>query len=284
MTLLAGKKSITLDPVRLGETYGKRRLKNTFLVPPAFPYQLMPERCEALERRLAGLGPVQANEDLKPIAAFHAWRLWLVKFVSPAHLLGLIAAAGVALWGLSKLWLERRNVFSSLESGAVFSLGFSGIAAEVVLLLAFQAACGALYWKLGILMAAFMGGLALGALVGVIKPLGALWSRRTLRLVLVVAGLAALLGSTRLGSLMGLGPGSAVLMFCGLLTGTGFLVGWSFPLACSTAPAAVYAADLWGAAWELLSRPLSWFRWWAWPALWPLPGQRSCPLLSGLLI
>jgi spermidine synthase len=149
---------------------------------------------------------------------------------------------------LSKLWLERGLVFSSWESGAVFSLGFSAVAAEVVLLLAFQAACGALYWKLGILMAAFMGGLALGALVGVLKPLGALWSRRTLRLVLVVAGLAALLGSTRLGSLMGLGPGSAVLMFCGLLTGTGFLVGWSFPLACSTAPAAVYAADLCGAA------------------------------------
>jgi spermidine synthase len=246
MTLLAGLGPVRLDEGRLAEAYGRRRLKNTALVPPAFPYYLMPERRMAVEARLASLAGVAANSDMRPAACFHAWRLWLVKFVSPAHLLGLIAAVCVGLWGVARLWSRRSEVFPSWESGAVLSLGLSGVGLEIVLLLAFQSASGSLYWKAGLLMASFMAGLALGSLLGWRTPRA--WSRGALRCILALMAAAAFLAAGWLDALVGLGPLASMLAFCGSLLGAGLLVGAAYPLACAHAPAEVYAVDLWGSA------------------------------------
>ncbi|MBI5211696.1 MAG: hypothetical protein HY927_17135 [Elusimicrobia bacterium] len=248
MTLLAGPGRVSLDPARLAAAYGKRAIKNRAVVPPAFMFYLMPERRDALARRLAGMGKVAANADLKPIAYFHTWRVWLLKFVSPAHLLGLIAAGALSLWGLAKLWTARAEVFRSWEDGAVLCLGFSGIGLEIALLLAFQAASGALYWKMGLLLGAFMAGLAGGSLLGALKPLGPAKSRLALRLVLLAMALGELALAWGLPRLAVLDPGRLMAVFCCLLGAGGFLVGWSYPLACERSPARTYAADLWGAA------------------------------------
>ncbi|MBI4677622.1 MAG: hypothetical protein HY748_08565 [Elusimicrobia bacterium] len=253
MALLAGRDEVSLDPERLAARFAARRIKNTAVTPPAFPYYLMPERREAVARRLSGLRRVPANEDLRPIAYFHTWRVWLVKFVSPGHLLGLIAAAVTACWGLARLWGLRKSLLGSWESLAVFCLGFAGIGVEIALLLAFQAVSGALYWEMGLLLAAFMAGLGLGALIGNLKPFTPLWSARALRLLLAAMGLAALALARNLPGLAGMDPRVAERVFPVLLAFTGFLVGWSFPLACRTgsaadSPQAVYAADLWGSA------------------------------------
>lgn len=248
MMVLAGVSQDRLDPGRLGAVYRRRRIKNTTLVPPAFAYHLMPERRAALEQRLSGLAGTAVNQDLRPVACFHAWKLWLVRVVSPAHLLGLIAVAGLGLWGLVRLWKSRRSVFASWESGAVFCLGLSGICAEVVLLLAFQSVCGALYWKVGLLMASFMGGLAAGAVAGARSAGTRERSAVLLRVLLAVLGAAAAGLGAGLTGLAGLAPGAAELVFCGLLAGLGLLVGWAYPLACPAGPAEVYAADLWGSS------------------------------------
>ena len=247
MILLARDRPIDLDPARLAQLYEKRGLKNEVLVPSNFPFALMPERREAVERRLSQVAAA-ANEDLRPMAYFLAWKVWLAKFASPAHFAGFAALIIAALWGLVKLAGQMRGSLASPEKLAILALGFSGMGLEIVLLLLFQIACGALYWRLGLLLAAFMAGLALGSGLAAFKEHQAASAR--IGLLAILAFLAALevVVSSHLSGLSQASLSTALALFPALLGLTGLAVGLAFPLACGTDPSVVYAADLWGSA------------------------------------
>ena len=121
--------------------------------------------------------------------------------------------------------------------------GFAGMLLESVLLLHYQTRSGVLYQDLGLLLMAFMAGLALGAW-GFARTDG-----RGGRLVPVV--LAALAGATALLVHLGTGGGLAVVAM--LLAATGALVAAAFAWAVRGCAAAtgevtgpVYAADVAG--------------------------------------
>ena len=155
------------------------------------------------------------------------------------------AAAAALLLGLA-LARRRAVLRRALYAGAA---GFSGMLLESVLLLHYQTRSGVLYQDLGLLLTAFMGGLALGAwalerLAGTRGP-----GRRAG--LLVPAALAALAAAC--APLVGSGAAGALPVVAALLAAGGALVAAAFAWAVLRgAPEAgavvgpVYAADLAG--------------------------------------
>jgi len=112
---------------------------------------LTPDRLAAVQRATVGDGPV--NRDFNPVLYFYCLRHWASQFESQAGWVGM--AAGVALL----VYVARLRGAAAV----VFAGGFAASSLEVVLLLAFQALCGSLYYQLGIVVTVFMAGLAVGA-------------------------------------------------------------------------------------------------------------------------
>ena len=244
LVLIAGERPVALDAAKLLDVYAARRIAARVVVPPQFPFYLSPERTAYFLARLEEFSSAAPNSDAKPAAYFLTWKLWLSKFVSPVHFLGLCLLTAGALLGLASLWAKREQLLRPPVKLAVLSLGFSGMGFEIVLLLAFQAASGALYWKLGLLLAALMAGTAAGALLAAARRRG----RFGILALLVLMACAEAAVARGLPALAAVGASRAALVFGALLAFDGLLLGLAYPWACAEDPAGVYAADLWGAS------------------------------------
>lgn len=248
LIVLAGDRPISLDPVLLANRYRARQIHNRVLIPELFPWALHPERRNALRLRLEAVPHVMINSDLWPVSMFQVWRVWLAKFIEPAQMVGLFAALLAAAGIVRLVWRRRRAQFQTPECTLLLTMGFAGMSLEIVLLYLFQAVSGSLYWQLGVLLAAFMAGLAAGS------GLFALNAARKYSLLFLSSAAGALTAlcailawkAPQLFSLQ-----SPLVAFSGLLAAAGFLVGAAFPLALARSPgqaASLYAADLWGSA------------------------------------
>ena len=145
----------------------------------------------------------------------------------------------------------RRNqrVFSLLNIGA---LGFSSISLSSIIFILFQIFCAALFWKLGLLIALFMGGVAAGVfLISSLKTTGGdfLWG---VYLSWMTAGFILLVSLQTIGS----SDYAELILYsyallCGLLTGSAypFLVRDLIKnkINNQTIPVIIYSADLIGA-------------------------------------
>lgn len=113
-----------------------------------------------LEQRSAGIVrgfdmSSGVNTDFQPVCYFRQVEYWTSYFgFSPGPWILLLGSAGVFLL----LW--RSN---AIHVG-VFAGGFAAAALEVTVLIAFQAICGSLYQMTGVIITAFMAGLAAGSL------------------------------------------------------------------------------------------------------------------------
>ena len=118
-----------------------------------------------LEQRSAGIvrGFDMAsivNTDFQPVCYFRQVEYWTSFFgFHPGPWILLVGSAGVLL-------LLRRS--NAIHVG-VFAGGFAASAFEVTILMAFQAICGSLYQMTGVIITAFMAGLAAGSLVASIR-------------------------------------------------------------------------------------------------------------------
>ena len=191
---------------------------------------LTPDRLADVQRAVAA--PAKVNRDFAPVLYFYQLRHWLSQFPVRVGLLeaAVLTALGIYLWRLRPVTL------------AIFAGGFAASALEIVLLLGVQIACGALYQQLGVIVAAFMAGLAVGAWQARHWP-----ARRLAGLAFGVAVVAAVI--------------PAVLQYAGNLPvivamtfALAAVVGMEFPVASladltgGTATAGrLYAADLVGA-------------------------------------
>jgi spermidine synthase len=137
-------------------------------------------------------------------------------------------------------------------------MGFTLMALQVLLLLAFQAVYGYVYHQLAVLIASFMGGIALGSWLTLRRPLSGL---RPLAALQAVAALSAplLVGASAMlaqpASLTGLSI-AGQFAFPTLAAASGVLGGFQFPMASraffakgyrSKGLGALYALDLAGA-------------------------------------
>jgi spermidine synthase len=182
---------------------------------------------------------------------------------------GLLAAGGVALligWLLRLRGSERaRGVWVRGLSGVVLaSIGFFSMSMEVLLVMVFQGLYGYIYTRMGVIVAAFMLGLVIGAPTGrALCRRGAVWGWGSL---FVVLG-AQLLGALSVPRIMllafrwmghpVLGAGLEVSFYL-MVAWLGFLTGAAFPPAnlifteaggsLGTASAVTDASDHLGAA------------------------------------
>ena len=114
---------------------------------------MTPDRQADMRRALAQ--PAAVNRDFNPVLYYYHLLHWISQFKVRFGLFGgaLAAALGVYLLRLRPVPL------------VVFVSGFAASTLEVILLLGFQILYGSVYRQLGVIVTAFMAGLALGAWV-----------------------------------------------------------------------------------------------------------------------
>ncbi len=254
--LLASRAALPLEPSAPAARLAAR-LPGARIATPAYArYLYTNDRFAETARRLER-DPAPANRDARPACYQATMVLWLSRHVPRLAALALpdIGARDLlrapAAWAalaaiLAGFALARRRATlrRALYAGAA---GFAGMLVESVLLLHYQTRSGVLYQDLGLLLTAFMGGLALGAWACE-RPGGRPGPGAGRR---VAGALAALAAACAL--LVGGGAAAGLPVVAALLAAAGALVAAAFAVAvlrgapdagAGTGP--VYAADLAG--------------------------------------
>lgn len=224
------------DPAgAISAVLARRGVAPVHVTPATLAVLLSPERLAEAARWSSLAEPI--NRDLRPTT----YRLALDRILDEFGDLGegalLVLAAALALGALLAFGPRSRPV-----ELAVLTSGAAGLSVELISMLAYQIATGALYRELGLLLAAFMAGAAAGA---------RLFARRGRFLLagdalqgLLAAGLALLLPRL-VGS-----PLAARVALPAAVAAAGFCAGGQFAAAARALaqPRSLYAADLLGAA------------------------------------
>lgn len=257
---------LTLDAGELAERLRVRGIATHHVNEAWLHDALLPFRAELMQEAIQEAQPTRVNTDLNPISYYHQTRIWLDQ-LRPGGTVLPSAQSGLSFWwaalpiplALAAAALgrkRRRRLTSAAALTAAAAIGGFGLAVEVLALLAFQSACGYLYYALGALIAAFMAGLAVGAAVATGRMGSASAYPRLLGAALATALAICLLLPGLLAALLP-NPLLASLGIGALLVLVGTLVGAAFPIATAAyrgrrAPAAaggaIYAADLIGSA------------------------------------
>ncbi len=243
----------------------------TRIVNPAYiALRLDPGVQDGFWRALAGgAGAAEINTDLRPAGVGYALRHWHALVSSGwarlAQSAGRANLGNVGVPPMALLWLWaavtwRRRGGASALVGVVAVTGLSGMVIDLTLILALQSLLGYAYRQVGLVVAAFMGGLALGAgiMTASLRRARPDLARRLIWLVAALGAYAmALAGALRA---LHAAPPAEVWTLGALLALNalgGALVGALFPLASvllvargaapERAAGQLYAADLAGA-------------------------------------
>jgi spermidine synthase len=176
--LACNKKGVlTLDAAALVERLEERGIKEelVFVREYYLPYRMSDDRIEKLASALAS-AEARINTDFSPICYYYHAVLWSKQFgdlsgrilasfagVRPYWIFAAIAvltAAGLCIQRLFPMSWGPKSILV-----AVTTTGFAEISIEVVALLGFQAIHGYVYYKVAIIITAFMVGLTIGAAV-----------------------------------------------------------------------------------------------------------------------
>ncbi len=169
---LASAGPLSIDPAGLGAAIERRGLELRFLDPGLLPARLDPARVDYLARRIASPAP-RINRDLVPVSYYFQAVLWAGQFrglearmlraaakLAPGWVLDVpLAIFALGLTGVALFRKRSRARF--LVPIAV--MGFTTMALELAVFIAFQARFGFVYGRVPLLLALFMGGLVLGA-------------------------------------------------------------------------------------------------------------------------
>jgi len=231
--------------------FRQRNLDTDLLTIPYIEYKLSPERIRSLLALYQDNELVKTNKDIQPIGTYYNLALWNVMFYP--KLRGFFNwASKMRFWWFAipislmiiipLLIKRRRRQQKSLKIGywpiilTITTTGFAGMTISVLILFAYQILFGYLYQKIGILIAAFMLGIALGGLV-MNKIMNRL-KRDVIALINIEVTISVysilipfllILFFTKIGNLQTFLLSEAPFSLLNCLTG--FLVGLEFPLA-----------------------------------------------------
>jgi len=202
---------------------------------------LAPDRLADLAR--AAHQPAPVNRDFNPVLYFRHLVYWTSQFTSRWTVVAAVMAIALAVYSVRL----RAVPFT------IFASGFAASGLELVLLVGFQILCGSLYHQIGVIVAAFMAGLAAGAFVA--NRFGVASHRRLAGLAFAIAIFAAALPFvlTTAGRLVT--SLAAIQIIIAIMTfAMAVLVGMEFPVAsrldggnASQIAARLYSADFVGA-------------------------------------
>jgi spermidine synthase len=239
---LASDRPLSTDPGILARRHEERSLDARLIIPSYLAYLYTNDRFASVNRTLR-CSTAPANSDGRPISYSFTVLRWLSRFHRPlagVKTPGTAWFAAPLLFAGALLLLGRRSPAVS-DLLAVALAGFAGIVVEFAILLRFQTASGLLYLSIGLLLAGFMAGLALGPIPGR-RAAGVRGGGRLLLLALALhAALSALLFRWS-------GAGSLLVSLPWIACG-GTVVGAVFSCAAEKGRAgggALYAADLIG--------------------------------------
>jgi spermidine synthase len=212
------------------------------------------------------------NRDLHPVGLFYGLSYWNALF-SPLVARALAMAGRMSLWvfilpivGAALVCFMVIRLTGKGRGGvvpvAIAATGFAGMAADLIIIFAFQSLYGHVYYWVGLLITSFMAGLSLGGLLmtrrlSASRPVRTTMLRLEVALFLFWILLPAALGTlySQVQDLGGSTLAQAVLFLLNALAG--FLVGAQFPLANrlwlaggesgSGTTGSLYACDLAGA-------------------------------------
>jgi spermidine synthase len=256
----ASDQPLSRDPSVPAERLTERGIRGRLVIPAYVNYLYTNDRFHELASLLdEETAPI--NSDLRPVCYQYTLLIWLSKFFPVLAMLELPEIRASDLFGSVPSWIalgallpvlilaRRLPRLRRLLLAAV--AGFAGMILETALILNYQIQRGVLYQDLGLLLTAFMAGLAIGAAMMARRarhgapggPIGA-------ALLAGLAGLAllmyVLLGAGMVGGL----PSSSLLLFV-----SGFFVAGIFAYASlqhmpdqRLVISPLYAADLFGGA------------------------------------
>ncbi len=167
---------LTDDPHLLVARLLERNLKTRYVREYFFPFRMMRDRMEQVRGQLQPLATTPVNRDFSPIAYYFDVELWSAQF-KPAYAAWLRTAAHVdfrivlgtvlivlfstaALLGFAPARDRRAR---AAAASCMAATGFTLMALEIFLLLAFQSIYGYVYHQLAILIALCMAGIAAGS-------------------------------------------------------------------------------------------------------------------------
>jgi spermidine synthase len=239
--------TVTDDADVLAERYEGRGTESEYFSKYLFSSIFLPERVQFTRESFEKAESLRVNTDATPATYFFNLVLWsrysggkfgpLLLSFSKSRLPWLILAAGaVFVLAAMLVFRGRRDVESAGRPLALIAVGTTGIAAmafDLTALYAYQNTYGYLYQEIGLVVALFMTGLALGSIV-VTSRLG----RRSADVAVLLLVLEIAIGTFALilpgllhaaGTIAGLAVGK--VFFLAVVVAAGFVTGAEFPVA-----------------------------------------------------
>ena len=171
---------ISQNPDILAERFLKHQIKSEYFSLHHFKIFLPQDRIKFIKQALQKGQDLSLNTDLKPVSYFFHLILWeifsqktstpsIFQWLSKINLYWLILPLIIFLLIRTGYIfkhpekLEDQIIFNCLF--AIFTTGFASMALEIILIFSFQSIYGYLYQKVGLIIALFMAGLALGGYI-----------------------------------------------------------------------------------------------------------------------
>ncbi len=148
----------------------ERRIQTKYIREYYLPFRLMPDRIADLEEQIKPLATTRINSDFLPVAFYYYLVYWSGQHKGIISLL-LIYLHQIPFWQILLilvfffaviLFSGGKNSSFVQNAMAMLVMGFSMLALELVLLLAFQAVYGYVYRQVALLIGLFMAGMAVG--------------------------------------------------------------------------------------------------------------------------
>ncbi|WP_456443614.1 fused MFS/spermidine synthase [Caldithrix abyssi] len=219
----------------------ERQLETLFVQDYYIPFKLMPDRIRLFREAFEETQFPFYNSDYRPLAYYFDTILWagktsrilsgfLTRMFSVSFDGFLLIFFSPIFLGLGlSFFLRKRPLQSLAATSGIFSIGFSVISLELLILLAFQVAHGYLYQQVAIFIALFMGGMAMGSYFS-IRYSSTIYESLQKLAIFVLAGVSLL--SFLIGALLpfigAMSHSQATFYFLAVVSG--FSGGFSFPL------------------------------------------------------
>ena len=241
---------LTDNPQTLISRLQERNLKTQYVREYFIPFRMMPDRMLQVREQLQPLPSTPVNRDFEPIAYYFDVVLWSTQFklgysrwfraaaqiafsdVIDAVLILLLFVAVLLAFVPAR---ERRA--RSAAACCMAATGFTLMALQIFLLLAFQSVYGYVYQQLAILIAMCMAGIAFGSWLGIRRtcssdspPYRAI---ATTQFLLALSAPVLIFVVSLLSKISGMASTwlAAQLIFPALAALCGMLGGYQFPLA-----------------------------------------------------